>query len=154
MRFDSRSVSRDGTRVWVEARGVVSSMAEPFLSSPMSSKITLSEALEGRLDGNCLTMAMALDAGGGIETLLRSTFCGPPVSASDVRAFRLCGEVLLLLPDSRWGEFHERELSALAVRVRGSMGLRDGVAGAAFSFVLSQATPYDAFSTRQREPAQ
>jgi hypothetical protein len=156
MRFDSRSVSRDGTRVWVEARGVVSSMAEPLLSSSMSSKITLSEALERRLEGNCL--AMALDAGGGIETLLRSTFCGPPVSASDVRAFRFCGEVLLLL-DSRWGELHERELSALAVRVRGSIGLKEpfggydnGVAGVAFLFFFSslQATPMTrfAFSTR------
>lgn len=127
---------------WVEARltpreassvGVVSdsSMAEPFLASPVFSKMMLSDAFEGRLDGNCL--GMALDAGGGIDTLLRSTCLGAvgaaepsvpamglgPVSGSDPRDFRLEDEV----PDDRRCGVHERALSPLIVRERGSIGL-------------------------------
>jgi len=62
---------------------------------------------------------MVLLAGGGIDTLLRSTFWMAAGSGSDDRAFRLAADVVVLPNDSRWGE-KDREPS---VRENGSTGL-------------------------------
>lgn len=129
MRFDSASASDLGGRyasgsVSVDARlppreasrvGVAlsrSSMAEPFLAAPRQSRRLLSDAFEGRRDGNCL--AMGFEPGGGIETLARSTLL-PMVSGSEDRAFLLAADELL--PEARrCGVVRERALSALTVR--------------------------------------
>jgi hypothetical protein len=77
-----------------------------------SSQAEFSDALDGRREGRCLAIAMALDGGGGMEREARPTPASPlPVSASAGRAFLL--EALLA---ERASDSGERVLSELTVR--------------------------------------
>jgi hypothetical protein len=90
----------------------------------MLSKKELSDAFEGRRSGKCL--GTDLDAGGGIETLARSTL--PPTdSGSEARVLRLPGEEPFPDAASRRGVVHDRELSVLTVRDSCSIPRRESV---------------------------
>jgi hypothetical protein len=89
-------------------------------SGSITSSAMLSEALDGLHASKCSTIA--LEAGGGMEMLVRSTL---PlfVSGSDDRAFRV--EAGVVVPEeSRCGFVHECELSELTVRVSDSIRLQ------------------------------
>lgn len=109
IRVDARLPPRAASRVGVALS--VSSIAEPCLVAPTVSNRLLSDAFESRREGNC--RAIVLEAGGGIDTLARSTL--PPFSSgSEDRAFLLAGEELL--PEARACGVHDRVLSVLTVR--------------------------------------
>jgi hypothetical protein len=108
-----RFPGRDPSRVGVVS---TSSMADSFLAAPMLSRTLTSEALDARLEGNCL--GMDFEAGGGMETLFLSTAEGA-FSGSTERAFRLAGEALF--PEARSCVVQLRDDSAEVVRERASM---------------------------------
>jgi hypothetical protein len=136
MRFELESTSasdrvgRCPDRAVSSARAAAlsgSSRALPFFAAPRESVKPLSDALDRRRRGNCL--GTDLEAGGGMETLDRSTL-PTPVSGPEDRAFLLVVEPS---PAVRRCGVRARVLSELTVRdscsmlLNGAGGLRSRV---------------------------